>query len=62
MGGAVPKRWRVSSDYYMLCAIHVLARLCRRAAYLYSTHVALACLRSMRGRSRQSRTGPKVYP
>ena len=37
MGRAVPMRWRVS----MLCAMHVLARLCSRAAYLYSMHMAL---------------------
>ena len=44
MGGAVPKRWR--SVWCMLCVIHVWARLCRRAAYLCSTHMAIARLRS----------------
>ena len=44
MGGAVPKRWR--SVWCMLCVIHVSARLCRRAACLCRTHMAIARLRS----------------
>ena len=39
MGGAVPKRWR--SVWCMLCAMHVWARLCRRAAYVCCLHRSL---------------------
>ena len=56
MEGAVSKRWRVRYVCCKICDIPVAARLCRRAAYLYSTYTALACLRSMRDRRRHTHT------